>query len=173
MISRYSKLIIVLLLLISISAVSVAIWSLYYREPAVILTPDYAPKETELNAEEIPGDSDVKLEVEDGGGAIGVEYREKVTIDLSQKEAQFMFANPGKSTQDIVLQIVVQDRVLAQSGRIKPGNRLRKLSLLEDAERMLTIGGYEGKFVVLSYDSVSGEKAMVNTEMHVTILVQE
>jgi hypothetical protein len=170
---RYSKLIMASLLFITTVAVSVAIWSLYFREPDVVLTPDYAPKETEPNAEEIPGDSDVKLEVEDGGGAIGIEYVPKVTIDLSKREAQLSFSNPGKSTQDVVLQIVVQNTVLVQSGRIEPGNRVQRLSLLDGIEKMLSEGGYDGKFVILSYDPASGEKSMVNTEAHITVDVQK
>ena len=36
---------------------------------------------------------------------------------------------------------------------------------------MLSPGGYEGKFIVLYYDPDSGEKAMVNTEIPITVNV--
>lgn len=34
-------------------------------------------------------------------------------------------------------------------------------------------GGYEGKFIVLYYDSVSGEKAVVQTEIPVRVTVAD
>ena len=96
-----------------------------------------------------------------------------MTIDLSEKKAALQFANPSKSTQDMVLQIVIQDVIIAQSGRLEPGYRLKELSLWDGAEKMLAEGGYDGKFVILSYDPVSGEKAMVNTEAAITVTVKQ
>lgn len=71
----------------------------------------------------------------------------------------------------MVIQIVVQDTVILQSGTLKPGYQVGSLDLLEGAEKQLVPGGYEGKFVVLYYDQTSGEKAMVNTEIPITINV--
>ena len=51
------------------------------------------------------------------------------------------------------------------------GFTVKLLDLLEGAEKQLSAGGYEGKFVVLYYDQTSGEKAMVNTEIPITINV--
>ena len=98
-------------------------------------------------------------------------YSNEVTIDLSDKAAGLYFANPGKSNQDMVLQVVIQDTVILQSGTLKPGHQVKLLNLLEGAEKMLQPGGYEGKFVVLYYDPISGEKSMVNTEIPITINV--
>ena len=47
------------------------------------------------------------------------------------------------------------------------------LNLLDGAEKKLAAGGYDGKIVVLYYDRTSGEKAMVNTEIPVTVTVTE
>ena len=84
-----------------------------------------------------------------------------------------MFANPSKSTADMVLQIVIKDTVIVQSGRLLPGNKVTALDLLDGAENQLAAGGYDGKFIVLYYDQQSGEKAMVNTEIPVTVTVTE
>ena len=84
-----------------------------------------------------------------------------------------MFANPTKSNQDMVLQLTIEDFVVLQSGRLEPGNRVTSLSLSDSAEKRLTAGGYNGKFVVLYYDRTSGEKAMINTEIPVTVTVTE
>ena len=71
----------------------------------------------------------------------------------------------------MVLQIAIQDTVILQSGTLKPGNQVKLLDLLEGAEEMLSPGGYEGRFIVLYYDPDSGEKAMVNTEIPITVNV--
>ena len=46
-------------------------------------------------------------------------------------------------------------------------------ALLPDTADMLSPGSYEGSFAVLYYDPDTGEKAMVDTEIPLTITVQE
>ena len=167
------KWLILLLLLISLLALGVAAWALFFRDTGPTLTPDYAPQETEQHAETIPGDSDEKMEKPEGGGSVSLTYSNKVTVDLSDKMASVYFANPGKSNQDMVIQISIQDTVILQSGTLKPGQQVKLLDLLEGSEKLLQPGGYEGKFIVHYYDQDSGEKAMVNTEIPVTINVVE
>jgi len=165
-------LLLLLLLLITIAAVGITIWAVWFRKPSIVLTPDYAPLETDKNVAQIPGDdTSDKMEAPEGGGAISVHYSKEVTIDLSDKKASLLYANPGKSTQDVVLQIVIQDNIIAQSGRIPPGSQLRTLDLLNGAAAKLAPGAYNGKFVLLCYNTETGEKAMVNTEARITITV--
>ena len=54
-----------------------------------------------------------------------------------------MFANPAESNQDMVLQIVIQETEVAQSGRLVPGKQVTKLTLSDNVE--LQAGTYEGK----------------------------
>ena len=166
-----TTLLILLLLLITLSAVCVTVWALFFRDSGPTLAPDYAPQEMEQNAESIPNDSDEKMAKPEGGGSVSLTYSNKVTIDLSDKAAALYFANPGKSNQDMVIQIAIQDTIILQSGTLSPGNQVKLLNLLEGAEDMLQPGGYEGKFIVLYYDQTSGEKSMVNTEIPITINV--
>ena len=166
-----TTLLILLLLLITLIAISVTVWALFFRDSGPALAPDYAPQEMEQNAESIPDDSDEKMAKPEGGGSVSLTYSNKVTIDLSDKAAALYFANPGKSNQDMVIQITIQDTVIVQSGTLVPGQQVKLLDLLEGAENQLSAGGYEGKFVVLYYDQTSGEKAMVNTEIPITINV--
>ena len=175
--SKKTTIIIAILALITVAAIGVTMWALFFREPSadddnkVILTPDYAPQKQEQNAETIPGDTGEKMENPQGGGAVSLTYSNDVKIDISDKAAAVYFANPGKSNQDIVLQVIIQDTVILQSGTLKPGHQVKLLNLLEGAEDMLQPGGYEGKFIVLYYDQTSGEKSMVNTEIPITINV--
>lgn len=162
---------ILLLLLITVTAVAVSVWAIWFRDSAPVLAPDYAPRQIEENAEPIGDDGDEKLSQPEGGGAVGLTYAKEVTISLSDKNAALMFANPTKSNQDMVLQLAIDDVVVLQSGRLEPGNRVSSLGLLDSAEKRITAGGYNGKFVVLYYDRTSGEKAMLNTEIPVTVTV--
>lgn len=169
------NLLIPILLCITLIAVGVTVWALFFRDSGgqQVLAPDYAPQKQEQNAETIPNDTGDKMENPEGGGAVSLTYSNEVTIDISDKAASLYFANPGKSNQDMVLQVVIQDTVILQSGTLKPGNQVKLLNLLEGAEDMLQPGGYEGKFIVLYYDKTSGEKSMVNTEIPITINVVE
>ena len=106
------------------------------------------------------------------GGAVSLTYTTQVTISLAEGQASLYFANPSRPNQDIVLQIVVQDVVLAQSGTISPGKQVTTLELLEGAADQLSAGGYNGEFVVLYYQPDTHEKTIVNTQIPVNITVQ-
>lgn len=165
------NLLIPILLIITVIAICVTVWALFFRDSGPTLAPDYAPQEEEQNAETIPNDTGEKMENPEGGGSVSLTYSREVTIDLSDETATLLFANPGKSNQDMVLQIVIQDTVIVQSGTLKPGNQVTALDLLDGAAKKLSAGTYEGNFNVLYYNPETGEKAIVNTEIPITITV--
>ena len=167
------KILIPLLILITLIAVGVTIWALCFRNTSPVLVPDYAPVEEESNAQPIDGDDGEKMEAQAGGGAVSLTYSTQVTIDLSEQTASLLFANPGKSLQDMVLEIAIDETVIVQSGTLKPGNQVTTLDLLDGAGKQLQPGGYDGKFLVYYYDPDTGEKAVINTEIPITITVQE
>ena len=136
------------------------------------LAPDYAPVNEEKYAEDIGDDGDKKLDQAEGGGAVSLTYSTNVDISLDKKLATLFFANPSKSNQDMVLQIVVHDVVVAQSGTISPGKQIGKMDLLSSGARKLQVGGYDGKFVVLYYQPDTHEKTIVNTDIPVKITVR-
>lgn len=172
---KKEKIFLIIIALITVAAIGVTIWALFFRKPDDSgLTPDYAPPETESNAESIPGDdTSDKLDSPDGGGAVSISYTKNVLIDISEEKVVLNFGNPGESTQDMLVQVVIQDTILVQSGRLTPGHKVSQLDLLDGAAKKLQPGGYEGKIVVLFYDQESGEKAMLNAEIPVTIQVQK
>ena len=165
------NLLIPILLIITVIAICVTVWALFFRDSGPALAPDYAPQEEEQNAETIPNDTGEKMENPEGGGSVSLTYSREVSIDLSDETATLLFANPGKSNQDMVLQIVIQDTVIVQSGTLKPGNQVTALDLLDGAAKKLSAGTYEGNFNVLYYNPENGEKAIVNTEIPITITV--
>lgn len=164
---------IIILLIITVIAIGVTVWALFFRDTGPALAPDYAPQEEEQHAETIPNDNGEKMDQPEGGGSVSLSYSKEVTIDISDGTAELYFANPGKSNQDIVLQIVIQGEVIVQSGTLKPGNQVSSLNLLEGAAKKLAAGGYDGTFMVLYYNPDTGEKAVVNTEIPITITVNE
>lgn len=166
------SLLIFLLLLITVTAVSVTVWALFFRTTDAVLAPDRAPVE-ESRAQPIPGDTGESVDAEPGSGSVSLTYSNQVNIDLSDKTTQLLFANPGRSNQDMVLQLVIQDRVILQSGRITPGNQVTELDLTAEAAAMLMPGGYEGTFLLHFYHPASGEKAIVTTELPVSVTVTE
>ncbi len=99
----------------------------------VAIVPDYAPQDEEVNAEEIPDDNGEKMELPEGGGSVSLTYAREVNIDLSEKSVSLLFANPGKSNQDIVLQLEIQDNVVVQSGTLSPGKQVTRLDLSEES----------------------------------------
>ena len=172
--TKTNKILIIALLSVAVIAMIVMILVLALHKDEV-LTPDYAPEQLEQNAEKIEGESGEKLDVAEGGGAVALNYTTDVTIDLSDKSAAITFANPGKSHNNIVLRLVVQGTVVAQSGRIEPGYRVSKLDLLEGAAEKLAPGAYETdtRFEVLFYDPESDERAFTSVDIPLVVIVQE
>ena len=167
------SMIIFLLLLITVGAVCVTVWALFFRtEETGLLAPDHAPV-IEEQAQPIPGDTGKPNDVQPGSGSVSLTYSNTVKIRLGDRSAQFLFANPGRSNQDLVIQLIIQDRVIFQSGRITPGNQVANLELSAESAAMLMPGGYEGAFLIHFYDPVSSEKAIVTTEIPVSVTVTE
>lgn len=166
------RVLLLLLLLLLLISIGITVWTLFFRAPTT-LAPDYAPREKEQYAEDIGDTGDEKLEQQEGGGSVSLTYTMEVTVSLTDQTASVYFANPSKSNQDMVLQIVVQDTVIAQSGTISPGKLVEKLDLLQGAADMLSPGGYNGEFKVLYYQPDTHEKTIVNTEIPVNITVEQ
>lgn len=164
---------ILVLLIVTFIAICITVWALFFRSSGPALSPDYAPQEEEQKAEAIPNDTGEKMENPEGGGSVSLTYSRDVSVDLSDKTASLLFANPGKSNQDIVLQIVIRETVIVQSGTLKPGNQVTELDLLDGAAKKLSAGTYDGNFNVLYYNTETGEKAIINTEIPITITVNK
>ena len=164
---------IILLCVGIVVCIAVTVWALFFRKtdsPPPI--PDFAPEQTEPNAQPVTDDGS-KMDVPQGGGGISIEYVSSVTVSLSENKAHFQYTHPAKSTQNIILCIMVQDTVIAKSGLISPGNQLQELTLLNGMADKLSPGTYtDAQFKILSYDPDSGEKAMVDTAAQITLTVE-
>ena len=174
---KTSLILVALLATVTVACVTAVIALLVNRNnpPPPDISPDYAPMDEEPNAETIPHNTDDKMEQPEGGGAVSLIYTAAATVDLSEGKVSLLFGNPQKSNQDVVVQIVVKDQIILQSGRLTPGHRVTTLDLPKDAP-LLGAGTYDEencKFVVLYYDPVTGEKAILRTEIPITVTVKE
>lgn len=169
---RWLLLLLLLLLFLIISGVS--IWAAYFKGGK---TPTQSstriPPKIEAGAESIASDnSDKKLDAPKGGGAVSLTYSKEVDIDLTAKKAYLVFANPKKSIQDAVVQLVISDTVIMRSGSLTPGTRVTALDLAKGADEKLSAGTYNGKFVVSFYDRETDRWAKLNAEIPVFVTVK-
>lgn len=166
-------LIIVLSVLLAV-CIGVTVWAVFFREPvpSTKFNPDYPPQETDPNQTPIQGgNTQDTLPVPVGGGAVNLTYGTTVTIDLSDENATFYFANPAKSNLDMVMTLVIDGHEILISKRITPGHMLSSLKLEGGVAKKLQAGTYNAKYVVYLYDRQTGEKAIVNAEGAVTVNV--
>ena len=168
---RGMKILLILLILLLLLLLFLGAWMLWFRAPE--LAPDYLPPEEDPYATDIEGDNEDKLDRPQGGGAIGMTYRPSVQIDLSRKKAELLYQNPGRSNSDVLVQIVIQDVVIAQSGRIAPGKQIVTMDLLPGTASLLEVGGYDARLAVFFYDPVTAERSLLRTEGKIDLTVIE
>lgn len=139
--------------------------------------PPYAPVDTEPNATPVESDPAVtRPEVSPGGGSLSMVFGDTITYSLSTGELTLLYQNPPDSTHDIMVRVVVvngdEEYILAESGRILIGYGVQKLTKAENAPK-LSVGKYNGVLRLFPYDPETGELAIVNTDIPVTITVTE
>ena len=164
------SLLVFFLLLITVCAVCVTVWALFFGMRDTVLTPDHAPA-LEEHAQPIPGDTARGNDAQPGSGSVSITYSNQVDICLGDRSVKLLFANPGRSNQNVVVELVIQDQIILRSGTITPGNQITELELEPEVAMVLMSGGYDGIFLIHFYDPVSGEKAIVTTEIPVSVWV--
>lgn len=128
------------------------------------IVPAYPPKETDPNQSPMEGDPGGEIETQAGQDAMNITYGEKAVADLSSGTVSFYYANPSRSNVDVVVSLVVADKVICQSQRITPGHQISKLAILDNARGVLQVGGYDAKFVVGCYDPETNAKDLIEVE---------
>lgn len=179
-----------------------AAWVVFLKEPQaaalvsestsveMALAPDIAPSEVEPNqtliassaegesagsgkadtsTSEPSADSTAK---KSGGGVADISFAGEVSIFLESKMAKLRFGNGESSTVDVIVQIVVEEQILAQSKKITPGYEINQLALAEGATELLSAGSYEGWLRFYSYDQETGARTPVWSDIPITITVQ-
>ena len=72
--------------------------------------PAYAPQQIDDNARELDNSGDEeKLEAQEGGGSVSLTYSASVTVDLAQEKVSVFVENPERSTQDLIIQVLLKE----------------------------------------------------------------
>lgn len=153
-------------------------WRVGAPAPAVVLAPDYAMAEIEENATPMTdfGGGTQKLEAAENGGAVAIAYSDQVYYDQAAGTLSLSYGNPYVSTQSVILQIIVfgpdgSEYLIAESGILPPGYRVETLNASAEGVTVSS-GAYNGIFRLLFYNSETGERAIVNSEIPILITVQ-
>lgn len=165
------KLLIILLIIGILICVGITIWAVFFRKNDS--TEDYPQKKIEQNQKPIEGDNSEKMDSTEGGGAINVTYSTEITASLSENKVTLYYANPYASNQNVSIQVMVDEVVIAESDLINPGNQVNELTLKKEAKSQLKAGGYDAQIVVQAYHPETGEKSMVDTKGEVSLVVVE
>lgn len=169
-----SLILIIVLLLLLISSCCVSLWAIFFRDDVPTVAPDYAPPVLEPNAEPTDEPEDTpKFESEEGGGKVTISYETDMTIDLSDGKVYWKYKHPKASNQDVMVQLIIQDRLIFKSGLIKAGNEIKVLDLNGEQVQM-GVGNYTGRVELYYYHPETGERAVLSTDLtNITIKVQE
>lgn len=144
---------------------------------AGILEPDYPTMSVDSGAQPIESEPNESApEVSQGGGSVTISFKDQVTYSLSTGKISMFYQNPSVSTHNVVVQMILvhgeDEYLLGQSGILQPGYQVTSMTVDEDAPQ-LSMGGYDGKIRLRFYDPVTGERAIVDTDIPCTITVKE
>lgn len=163
----------VLVVVLIAATASITVWVMSREKEEPPVPSDVTTIPQEAYSQTIPGDSGEKMESESGGGSVNLTYSDQVRISTGEKLAYLMFSNPGRSNQNLTVQILVNGETIAQSGLILPGHKIEKLDLLSGAGDTLSGGEHTGNFRIQYYDPTTGEQAIVITEIPITVTVDK
>ena len=137
------------------------------------IKPDYASGVIDTNAikeDTVPKNKEYKA----GGGSVNLKFSSVVEIDSSAKTAKLYFKNPGTSSEDVVLKLIIrkddEEVILGSSETIPAGYAIYKMDL--DNISMLSKGGYDGILKAVYYNEKTKAKEMVDSEIKVKIEVK-
>lgn len=165
---RRSKTYLILATIIALLAICVAVWALFFRAPEAPADPEISPVADEHLTPTDDGD-DEKMPQAEGGGAVNITYSNEVTISLADATAAVQITNPTRSNQSMLIQLIIQDVTVGQSGTIPPGNQLTVIPLNENIK--IEPGSYDGKFQLLFFDVKTNQQANLTTSIPVTIMI--
>lgn len=106
------------------------------------------------------------------GGSVTLRYQATAEIDRESGTVSIAFIDPASSNQGLVIQLLIQGEVLAESGLLPPGTAVYTLTLLPGAAERLEPGDYDGSFLVSYYDTESGQRSALQTEAEIRVTVK-
>lgn len=164
------KYIIPVLAAITFISICVAVYFAFFYENKEVIAPDFMPVEQDEKADKIIGETDTsKMEKEEGGGSVTVICKDEAVISLGSGKISMFYQNPSRSNSAVVVQLLIGETVIAQSGSIRPGYELEEMEFLNNIE--LSVGGYNGSMKIFYYDEETNEKSIVESVVEAEIFV--
>lgn len=152
-----------LLLLLGLVFGGIGAWRMWFR-PA---ESHFNQVELDLNAERV--ESGEGSDTEDGMMNASFTVGQTVTVDVSDDIVHFYYVNPVDSSHDTVVSIVIDDQVIAESGRVKPGYGLTEIDGVDITG--LDYGTYEGTVEMVYYNPETGVRSMTTGSVAVDISI--
>ena len=125
----------------------------------------------------VPVPGDMTTPNPDGEKSVTMNYSLDAKLSQTNSVINLYFQNPNSSNHDVSLELVVIDGkseiVIAESELIKPGFQLLSIPL-DTNSAVLGKGVYNAKYRVSFFDSVTGEKSQISSEItDVTLTVTD
>ena len=138
-----------------------------------LFIPDYAPGVVDSNAKK-EEDSSSNKNTNGSGGSVSLRFSDIVTVDKKSKKASLYFKNPGTSTENILLYLIIRQNdkeiILGQSDLIPAGYAIYEMNL--DNVSTLPAGGYNGVLKSVYYNEKTNAREMIDSEIEVKIEVK-
>jgi len=167
---KKEQLLLLFLLLIIFIALGVTIFFTIFYQPKAELLPDFMPIEEDELVEVIPEDEPVMQQTidteEEGTNSSFIVCSSEAVVHLDDQTVDFYYQNPASSEAAVMLQLWIDDTLIAKSGGISPGHQLSMMNL-EDGV-ILYDGGYDGIVKVGLYDTETNEKVLLETTLEVS-----
>ena len=168
--SKLTMILIWILAITTLLTTSLCAYLLLSGDKKQPIMPDYMPVEQDEHVSILPSTpKDEPLEVPQGGGGAIIICDTELVAELSTGKIYMDYKNPANSPSAVVLQLFIDDTLIAQSKSILPGYQLQDMFLMEDA--VLLEGGYYGTLKITFYDFQSHEKAQIDSDIEVSITV--
>lgn len=135
----------------------------------------YAPIPSDENQIRIPEEKEPENPKNSGSGnSISFKFNEALHIDPKTGNVYINFENPSYAKNKIVVTLLAEgDRsMMARSGGIAPGHGLNYLRLNDNGYEKINSGINIGIITLTAYDAVTNDKAMINTELPVRIVIE-
>ena len=135
------------------------------------------PSVSEQSSDIVPIPGDMTTPNPDSEKSVTMNYSLDAELSQTNGVINLYFQNPNSSNHDVSLELVVIDGnseiVIAESELIKPGFQLLSISL-DTNSAVLGKGVYNAKYRVSFFDSVTGEKSQISSEItDVTLTVTD
>ena len=166
-------------LLLSMAAVltAVIITTVMLVNSPNVVKPDNPLPDVDPDIEPIGTDDNQSTPANKGSGSVSLVYTKSVSISLASDSATIYYQNPSSSNQSVVLELYVvsedKEYFIGKTGLIPAGNAIYEMDV-SGRDANIRAGTYTGLFRSSYYNPVTGEKAVVGTDItNVTVTVTE